>query len=334
MTDDTHTHTHTDSDADTDTDTETANRTGHDQHSVDLRSEASRDADTHDRDAPPADEVPADAQAALEQQAADVADELGIDIEQAMQHVTQADQTTDDPAVDAHPAAPAAKAETTHTDSDTAANGAGSEEYDARGEAKRLITAHEQEGLSRADAIEQAAGEVQNHLQQLGQRLQQLRQQEQRTENRVEDLRTAKAHLRRLPDAEWAARTLGGGISVAVPPADEYGSAEDDDRVPEPDPATVTDQEASLVDWEGVYDRADLVRDVNDTLADAERSLAETREEQGKLERGIGNAQEIQRELEDAREWVGAGAGGHQNGGGGGTGGGGRADRPTSYSME
>lgn len=204
------------------------------------------------------------------------------------------------------------------------------DEFDARAEAKRLIGDAEDDAETRGEAIEAAVDNVESHLQQLGQRLQTLRQQEQEKENRLRDLREAKAHLKRIPDDQWVSRTFGGGVTMAVPPADKYDA---DDA---PDVETASEAEAELVDWSGVYDRDDLLRDIQDTIDEEQTTLATKRDEQQKMERGIERAQRILRELQNAREayneWRreqanGGGTGGHGGAGGGGAPGGGGASQ-------
>lgn len=181
------------------------------------------------------------------------------------------------------------------------------DEYDAAAEAKRLIK--NSDGDTAGERAENAIEQVQQHLTQISQRLQQVRQRETKTEDRIQDLQEARVHVRRAPDGVDVFRSFGAGITVGVPHADAYGSHEDDERVPDPDAGMDGNDEMpdeagvapaeDHVDFSGVYDRDDLVRDIDDTLESEQGTLAQLREEQSKLSGGIGNAEAILRELND-----------------------------------
>lgn len=186
------------------------------------------------------------------------------------------------------------------------------DDYDAEGEAKRLL--QNVDGESAAERASVAIDHVRTHLKQLSERLSALRQRESKTESRVDDLRDSKLHLQRAPDTEQVIRSFGG-VSISVPPAGEYDDPTDDDRVPTP-PGTVDERDADRLDWDGVYDRDDFLRDIVDTLDDTQNELASIQEEHGKVERGIGRAEQVLNELHDFREkseWVTDTSAAHQN---------------------
>lgn len=188
-------------------------------------------------------------------------------------------------------------------------------EFDARAEAKRII-GEQDTAVDQAAAIEQAIDDVEQHRNDLAQRLQQAQQQESQTDRRLTELREAKVHLQRAPDDVDVTRTFGGGLTMDVPPADAHDDPDDDaDDHPE-----LGEAEAEVVDWHGVYDREDYLRDLSETIDSVQDQLADVRERQTTLERGLERAGMVMRELQDAREKADWQPGG--NGGGGGGGGG------------
>ena len=174
----------------------------------------------------------------------------------------------------------------------------GGQDYDAAAEAKRLV--NNVEGDTPAERATNAVAQVRSHLKELSNRLTQLRQRESQLESRLNDLRDSKVHVMYAPTDQTVMRSFGG-VTTSVPPAGAYES-DHDDRVPDVDTAALTDDEQQRIDWQGVYDRDDLLRDIAETLDTEQNTLASVQEEQGKMERGIGQAEAILTELQDFAE--------------------------------
>lgn len=155
------------------------------------------------------------------------------------------------------------------TVSDTSA---GAENVRDRGkqEAERYLK--EADGQTPSQRAEHAIEELRQTVSQTEQQLRAVRQQKQEKESRREKLADTRVRIENQPDERAIMQTLGGGITLDVPPADG-------------DVVQTVDQEDVHIDhdapdhdgeWDGVYDRDDLVTDITETretLADQIASL-------------------------------------------------------------
>lgn len=148
-------------------------------------------------------------------------------------------------------------------------------EQQAKEEAVRLR--ENASGSTQSEKIDNALEQAQESLNQTVQQMRSVAQQKQESEQRIERLEMTKERVETQPGNHQVLQTLAGGVSLEVP----------------------------LKGDEGVYDRQDLVDEIDETIEALEGQLESLGETEQKLEMALRKTRGAADHLQQAKEIIG-----------------------------